>query len=354
LDEIADPLPTAANPPLPVKRSVFLSHASVNVEVAKEVCALLEERGVSCWIAPRDIPPGHLYGEFIVDGIIACSVTVLVLTEQANASPAVANEIERSFAHHKLIIPLRLREVTPSRKLEFFLSGAQWVDAFYAPLKTRIDEIINVVHAVESGQSVSPPAPEIKTWVGRFERFLEQTLRHKMIVSLLVVAALGAIGGASLLMSSQTRSAQLAERRAIDLDASTLGLVKLTAQPDPSAAGAAQAPLSLWAAVYLNAKGQSYRDVQVRAAVESTAAGKIELDISRLLQGDQMAGAQTVSFNVPHDTQRVTVCMTAAHPTLGARYRASWSYRVSGSGDATALTRDREPGMAEEQPGPCV
>jgi hypothetical protein len=155
-------------------------------------------------------------------------------------------------------------------------------------------------------------------------------------------------------LSAQTRSAQLAERCAIDLDPSTLGLVKLTAQPDAGASGAAQAPLALWAAVYLNARGLAYRDVQVRAAVESAGSGKTEVDISRLLQGDQMAGAQTVSFNVPHDTQRVTVCMTAAHPTLGARYRASWSYRVSGSGDATALTRDREPVMAEEQPGPCV
>src|SRR5260221_3065962 len=44
-----------------ISRTVFLSYASHDTEIANTVCQFLEARGVRCWIAPRDVAPGALY-----------------------------------------------------------------------------------------------------------------------------------------------------------------------------------------------------------------------------------------------------------------------------------------------------
>ena len=37
----------------PVPRDAFISHASVDAELAFAICVGLEKRGLTCWIAPR-------------------------------------------------------------------------------------------------------------------------------------------------------------------------------------------------------------------------------------------------------------------------------------------------------------
>lgn len=189
------------------KRSVFVSHASKNFKIADEVRALLEERGISCWIAPRDIPPGGKYGTAIVDAIADCTVVVLLLTDEANQSSAVENEIERAFGNQKTIIPVRLRDIKPSKGLEFFVSNAQWVDAFVSPLKGRIDQIANIVHALELDKPLPAVQPEAPTLLGRAERQLECALRHKVLSAALAFGILALLSGAILTvqMSSQQR-----------------------------------------------------------------------------------------------------------------------------------------------------
>jgi hypothetical protein len=38
----------------------FISYASADQTLAMEVCALVEARGVSCWVAPRDVGAGKV------------------------------------------------------------------------------------------------------------------------------------------------------------------------------------------------------------------------------------------------------------------------------------------------------
>jgi len=42
------------------------------------------------------------------------------------------------MAKGKTIIPFRIHNVTPSRNLEFFVSNAQWIDAWQTPLEALI------------------------------------------------------------------------------------------------------------------------------------------------------------------------------------------------------------------------
>jgi hypothetical protein len=50
--------PPGASASVAASRSVFLSYASHDADVAKSICEYLERHGISCWMAPRDVRPG--------------------------------------------------------------------------------------------------------------------------------------------------------------------------------------------------------------------------------------------------------------------------------------------------------
>ena len=95
-------------PPSDPVGHVFVSHASADTAIAEQVCAALERAGLRCWIAPRDVMPGTLYADAIVRAISNAKVVVLVLSENAVASPHVGKEIERSSSKRRPIVALRI------------------------------------------------------------------------------------------------------------------------------------------------------------------------------------------------------------------------------------------------------
>jgi TIR domain len=48
---------------------VFISYASANSAVAAAACAAMEQTGMTCWIAPRDVTPGASYAGQIIHAI---------------------------------------------------------------------------------------------------------------------------------------------------------------------------------------------------------------------------------------------------------------------------------------------
>lgn len=172
-----------------MSKSVFISHSSKDKAVADEICERLERVGIGCWIAPRDVPAGHPYGEAILNGIEACAVFLLIWSENSNNSLPVANEIERAYSYQKLIVPLRIREVFASKRIEFFIANAQWVDAYSSPIEDRIEYLASVVRAAESN-TPPPPGPGRfqPTQKGLVERLFASFRGHRFL------AALGIVG----------------------------------------------------------------------------------------------------------------------------------------------------------------
>lgn len=107
---------------------IFISHATQDRGAADEICRALEAKGVSCWIAPRDVRPGRDYSTEIIHGIEASDAVVLLLSLAANGSKFVHAEVERAYSKSKPIYPVRLETVAPGRSLELFISSKQWVD----------------------------------------------------------------------------------------------------------------------------------------------------------------------------------------------------------------------------------
>src|SRR5215212_4741861 len=127
---------------------VFVSYASPDREIAFRIVGYLEKEAITCWVAPRDVPPGLEYGDAIIRGIEQSRACVLVLSEQSNESQFVRKEVERAVSKSKPVLPVRIREVTPSGSLEFFISSSQWIDAWKAPMEQHLPTLVAAIKSI--------------------------------------------------------------------------------------------------------------------------------------------------------------------------------------------------------------
>ncbi len=133
----------------------FISYSSKDAPVAESLCNTLEQQGIRCWIAPRDIPPAANYAEAIIEGIEGCRVLVLVFSANSNRSPHVIRELDRAVAKAIPILPFRIDAATPSGGMEYFLCVSQWLDAAKPPVEGYFGKLGQSVRDLLAG----PPLP---------------------------------------------------------------------------------------------------------------------------------------------------------------------------------------------------
>src|SRR5690242_4651098 len=136
---------------------VFISYSSKDREIAEAACAALEAKGVSVWIAPRDILPGGDWGASIVHAIADARIFVLVFSGHANASQQIKREVERAVNRGIPVVPVRVEDVRPTEALEYFISTPHWLDAFPPPMDEHMTYLADVVTGIlEGGQKPVP------------------------------------------------------------------------------------------------------------------------------------------------------------------------------------------------------
>ena len=124
---------------------VFISyHTASSRSIVEAVVNKLENAGVRCWYAPRDVVGA--YAASIVQAIKACSVFLLMLNKPASESPQVLNELnmvtDRLSAKEDVsIVPFHLADEEISPEAQYYVRRMHWVDAIKPPLSDRIDEL---------------------------------------------------------------------------------------------------------------------------------------------------------------------------------------------------------------------
>lgn len=109
---------------------VFLSHDSDDFQKVDKYRELLENKGVPCWIAPRDIPPGSNYAREIPDAIEKCGTMLVFVTEESQRSENVEKEIEIAVDCRKRIIPVFLEDCELKGAFKYHLKNKQWFHAY--------------------------------------------------------------------------------------------------------------------------------------------------------------------------------------------------------------------------------
>jgi adenylate cyclase len=133
----------------------FISYASQDAGIAKSLVAALEDQGIRCWIAPRDVTGGAFYADAIVHAIDGSKATVLILSRHAAASPHVVREIERAASKRHPIISVRLDSDPLPAGLEYFLNTSQWLNADPAHPLGVLPALVSAIRSGRDGGTLT-------------------------------------------------------------------------------------------------------------------------------------------------------------------------------------------------------
>jgi TIR domain-containing protein len=143
-------------------KQVFISHSSKDEGKARAVCELLEQAQIGCWMAPRDVEGGALWGERIVSALEQCYAVVVLLSSSANSSDQVHNEIHMALKNGKVVVPFRVEQFQLSGELKLLLQRRHWLEASDGPFEAHLAGLLATVRAVLSAAPVKTSAFEPK------------------------------------------------------------------------------------------------------------------------------------------------------------------------------------------------
>jgi hypothetical protein len=140
-------------------REVFVSYSQPDYDCAMQLVTRVEQEGINCWIAPRDIAPSADWAAEIIDAIANSRTMILVFSASSNESPQVRREVERAVHKQVSILPFRIENVLPSKSLEYFLSAQHWMDAFPPPREPHYARLCAYLKKQMGAPAAASPPP---------------------------------------------------------------------------------------------------------------------------------------------------------------------------------------------------
>lgn len=144
---------------------LFISYAKQDSKLAERLCQYMESKGLQCWIAPRDIRPGEIYAEAIINAINTGGGLLLILTSASNESPHVLREVERAISKRLTVVTLRIDGTQPGTAMEYFLSSTHWLDSKSSELEQHLCGLHQILNQLicEQKSSLESPTSQITT-----------------------------------------------------------------------------------------------------------------------------------------------------------------------------------------------
>jgi hypothetical protein len=143
----------------------FICHSSVDSATAQKVVRGLEDAGIPCWIAPRNISKGSTYAGSIIQGIKNSNLLIFIFTNASNKSLDVINEIEKAASLRIKIIPFKISNEDYSDALEYYLRTKQSINAQGNQIDEAIHELITACGIEGMPPPPPPPPPVQRKWL---------------------------------------------------------------------------------------------------------------------------------------------------------------------------------------------
>lgn len=137
---------------------VFISHSTIDKAVSDAVCAALENGGIRCWVAPRDVQAGRSFAGEITRAIQESKIMVLIFSAHSNNSEQVLREVQLAVKARLHIIQFRIEDVHLNDDLEYFLSTPHWLDALTPPLENHLRRLETSIKTLLDGATVERAA----------------------------------------------------------------------------------------------------------------------------------------------------------------------------------------------------
>lgn len=130
---------------------VFISYNSSDLDVAELACHYIEQRGLRCFIAPRDIAEVD-WADALDAAIKASKAFLIIVSTNSNHSKEVAKELALATRISDYIFPFRIDDTELSGRMNYHLAPFHWINAVTPPLDRRLNELADRIAAVLGGQ----------------------------------------------------------------------------------------------------------------------------------------------------------------------------------------------------------
>ncbi|MBL9171936.1 MAG: toll/interleukin-1 receptor domain-containing protein [Verrucomicrobiales bacterium] len=128
--------------------TAFVSHSSLDASAAEAICSHIEDRGLRCWIAPRDIDPGADWSAQIMGAIEACPAFLVLISDNANHSNYVPCELEHAIEHRRRVLPLFLEAVQPVPSIGLSIKRLHCVHVGDPPSELALTQVVHVLNEI--------------------------------------------------------------------------------------------------------------------------------------------------------------------------------------------------------------
>lgn len=147
---------------------VFISYKSEELDTAMWMRSVLETNGISCWMAPDNIPGGSSYAAEIPRAIRGCKVFVVILSEKTQESMWVPKELDQAINAHKIVMPFMIEDCVLKDDFNFYLSNVHRYAAYENKVRaaekmvTDIRALLEIADPQNAGtETEEPDAPSV-------------------------------------------------------------------------------------------------------------------------------------------------------------------------------------------------
>lgn len=163
-------------------RDVFICHrtAAPDQDIADAICTRLEERGLRCWIAPRNILAGSQnYERDILKGVENSRLFLLVSSFKSIYSEDCEKELKAAVLESKALYSYRIDDTPYDGAFEKALANVQWLDAQDDPYAHLEQLVIDVKGMLARDEREKVELEEKRYMAREKERLLAEERRNK-------------------------------------------------------------------------------------------------------------------------------------------------------------------------------
>lgn len=131
---------------------VFISYATEkgdstvsDLPIAEKICSALESKGISCWMAPRDVLPGDEDVKAMIEAVMHSKVVVLIFSSNTDKSHWVKSEVRKALDEKITIIPFCIENGFDQSILGFMVGSRHRINANTQPLGKHLDKLVEAV-----------------------------------------------------------------------------------------------------------------------------------------------------------------------------------------------------------------
>lgn len=128
-------------------KQLFISYSSCNADFANTLVSMLENKGYSCWIAPRSIPGGQDYTSSIPKAIRESDAIIFLISLDSQKSEWCQDELQEAKSKRKPIIPINIDGTELTDNISFSLKRCQIIcvsDDFDLLIKELLKSLDNL------------------------------------------------------------------------------------------------------------------------------------------------------------------------------------------------------------------